>query len=155
MSPKKNEILTGLPCESEEASDSLGLSVSRRDFFKTVSIAGIATGVISPGATRAQEGVRAIGPNSVPVELTINGQSHKLKIEPRVTLLDAARNQLDITGAKRVCDRGSCGACTMMVDGRAGVLMFHACDRGTGQGDSNCRGACECRWVAPCSAGFL
>ena len=48
----------------------------------------------------------------------VNGKRLELKIEPRVTLLDAIRNRADLTGNKRVCDRGTCGACTMIVDGR-------------------------------------
>ncbi|MGH7970349.1 MAG: (2Fe-2S)-binding protein, partial [Limisphaerales bacterium] len=51
-----------------------------------------------------------------PVTLRINGKVHKLNIEPRVTLLDALRDHLDITGSKKVCDRATCGACTMMID---------------------------------------
>ena len=48
----------------------------------------------------------------------VNGKRVELTIEPRVTLLDALRNRADLTGNKRVCDRGACGACTMIVDGR-------------------------------------
>jgi aerobic-type carbon monoxide dehydrogenase small subunit (CoxS/CutS family) len=51
-----------------------------------------------------------------PIELTINGVVKKLAVEPRTTLLDALREKLDLTGAKRICDRGSCGGCTVLVD---------------------------------------
>ncbi len=90
---------------------------SRRDFLKTVGVGGIAAGVVGPVEADAQQ-VPVVGPGAVPIALTINGKTHKLTVEPRVTLLDAVRNHLNITGVKRVCDRGSCGACTMIVDGR-------------------------------------
>ena len=53
----------------------------------------------------------------MPITLQINGKAHELNVEPRVTLLDALRNELDLTGAKKVCDRGTCGACTVIMDG--------------------------------------
>ncbi len=102
--------------------DSAGLS--RRDFLRGASVTvsgGLLMGV--PGAAAlpaapadAAPGVE--GPGPVPVTLRVNGKAHKLMLEPRVTLLDAVRDHLDITGSKKVCDRATCGACTMLMDGK-------------------------------------
>jgi xanthine dehydrogenase YagT iron-sulfur-binding subunit len=96
------------------------MTVSRREFLKGAGVTGLASAVTAAGVaeTDAQTGPRVLGPGDVPVSLMVNGKRLELKIEPRVTLLDAIRNRADLTGNKRVCDRGSCGACTMIVDGR-------------------------------------
>jgi xanthine dehydrogenase YagT iron-sulfur-binding subunit len=99
-------------------------SFSRRDFLKTAGVGSLATAVTAAGEaevdaqTGVESGARVVGPGEVPVTLTVNGKRVDLRIEPRVTLLDALRNRADLTGNKRVCDRGACGACTMIVDGR-------------------------------------
>ena len=93
--------------------------VSRRDFLKISTISAAAVPILGTKVVEAAgEPVRVYGPGKVPVELTINGQKHALQLEPRVTLLDALRDRLDITGAKRVCDRAECGACTVLLDNR-------------------------------------
>ena len=96
------------------------MTVSRREFLKGAGVTGLASAVTAAGVaeTEAQTGPRVIGPGDVPVSLMVNGKRLDLKIEPRVTLLDALRDRADLTGNKRVCDRGACGACTMIVDGR-------------------------------------
>lgn len=59
-----------------------------------------------------------LAPDSVEVKLSVNGKEYTLQIEPRVTLLDALRERLSLTGSKKGCDHGQCGACTVLVDGR-------------------------------------
>jgi len=91
---------------------------SRRGFIQGVSLGGgaLGTGLLEEPAPAAPANVS--GPGAVPSTLQINGKSVNLTIEPRVTLLDALRNHLDLTGAKRVCDRGTCGACTVIMAGK-------------------------------------
>ena len=92
---------------------------SRRGFIRGV---GISTGALGSGlletAALAEPAGGTAGPGAVPVTLKINGKSHNLNLEPRVTLIDALRNYADHTGAKKVCDRATCGACTVIMDGK-------------------------------------
>ena len=75
--------------------------------------------VLGPKVVEAAgEDVTVHGPGKVPVTLNVNGKKLSAELEPRVTLLDALREQFDLTGAKRVCDRGACGACTVLLDGK-------------------------------------
>jgi xanthine dehydrogenase YagT iron-sulfur-binding subunit len=105
------------------ASDDTGVigSLSRRNFLKSLGTTVVASAV-SQAKTVAQEieklnAEKVHGPGAVPITLKINGESHALELEPRVTLLDALRNHTPLTGSKEVCDRASCGACTVLVDG--------------------------------------
>src|SRR5207247_2042310 len=84
-------------------------SVSRRDFLKTAGISSLAASVSGVAEAEAQTGTgpRAVGPGDVPVQLMVNGKRVDLRIEPRVTLLDAPRQRADLIGNKRGCDRGS------------------------------------------------
>ncbi len=102
-----------------------GSGFSRRKFLKGVGVGtgALSAGLLSPAETLSHAGGALAfgtpqGPGAVPITLHINGQAHRLSVEPRVTLLDALRMDLEITGAKRVCDRGTCGACSMLLDGK-------------------------------------
>ena len=94
--------------------------VSRRDFLKISGISVAVPMVATPRVLLAAgKEVPVHGPGKAPMEFTINDKKYKAKLEPRVTLLDALRDQFDLTGAKRVCDRAECGACTVLLDSKA------------------------------------
>jgi xanthine dehydrogenase YagT iron-sulfur-binding subunit len=115
--------------ENGEQSDA-SVKVSRRDFLKYGSVAVTLGAVPAAGllaakaaeshaaATGGTGGGNLIGPSAVPMTFNVNGTKQSLRLEPRVTLLDALRNHMDLTGAKKVCDRGQCGACTVIMNGK-------------------------------------
>ena len=89
---------------------------SRRSFLKTAGVGAAASTVVGVAA-KATSAPTVLGPDAVTLNLKVNGAAQKVTVEPRVTLLEALRDHLDLTGAKQVCDRGSCGGCTVLLDG--------------------------------------
>lgn len=101
------------PTPPDDESDKTAFS--RRSFLKSAGVGAAATTMVGVGARG--EAATILGPDAVTLSLKVNGAVHQVTVEPRVTLLDALRNHLDLTGAKQVCDRGGCGACTVLLDG--------------------------------------
>ncbi|WP_308197899.1 (2Fe-2S)-binding protein [Saccharopolyspora soli] len=94
---------------------------TRRTVLKSTAVTAagvVAVPNIASAAPAAEGPAQAIAAGaSVGIDLTVNGQRRSVVVEPRVTLLDALRERLGLTGTKKGCDRGECGACTVLVDG--------------------------------------
>ena len=94
-------------------------ALTRRDFMKISGIGAAVPLVLGPTIVHAAgEDVEVHGPGKVSTVLNVNGKKLSADLEPRVTLLEALRNDFNLTGAKNVCDRGACGACTVLMDDR-------------------------------------
>ncbi|MEO3761934.1 (2Fe-2S)-binding protein [Streptomyces sp. B8F3] len=96
---------------------------SRRSVLKAGGVAATelvaAGGMTAPAVAAAGEAGATAPPDpTAEITLRVNGEAHRVTVEPRVTLLDALRERLGLTGTKKGCDRGECGACTVLVEGR-------------------------------------
>lgn len=99
-------------------------TVSRRSFLSNAGALGMASPAV-PLFAAAKEAPEAHGRSAsrvpektVPITLRVNGRDHRLRIDPRTTLLDCLRETIQLTGTKKGCDHGQCGACTVHVNGR-------------------------------------
>jgi xanthine dehydrogenase YagT iron-sulfur-binding subunit len=138
---RERERLEDTSRESDASQSLLG-RVSRRSFLSHLGAAGIAVAAppilaATPADPVAPETVQDEAAGSaeglVPLTLRVNGRARQLRIDPRTTLLDCLRENLDLPGTKKGCDHGQCGACTVHVNGRRvnsclSLAVMHAQD---------------------------
>jgi len=108
------------PCWTPSDEDEAPPDPSRRTFLIGSAVATAGAFVLP---LVADEPAATMDMNVIPVSLDVNGSVHQLRLDPRTTLLDALREHLDLTGTKKGCDQGACGACTVLIDGR----RFNSC----------------------------
>jgi xanthine dehydrogenase YagT iron-sulfur-binding subunit len=101
--------------DADEQDDRSGLS--RRSFLRSTGAATAGLAVAEPVSAEAADGPAVVGPDPVSITLRVNGAARTLAVEPRTTLAEALRGPLGLTGTKIACDRGTCSACTVLLDG--------------------------------------
>lgn len=108
--------------EQERSAPTDAFRVSRRSFMQTLGVSAAAGAIQAKAAgilaEKPVDGPAVLGPDAIEIELKINGKPTSMKIDPATTLLEALRMHASLTGAKEVCDRGSCGGCSVIVDGK-------------------------------------
>ncbi|MCX5689613.1 MAG: (2Fe-2S)-binding protein [Planctomycetota bacterium] len=117
---------TRLSDSAPEADDGvLAARVSRRNFMQSLGVSAAAASVagsakaLAAGTKAGEPGAMAtLGPGAVDIALTVNGTKHSVKVEPCTTLLETLRHHIGLTGSKEICDRGSCGGCSVLIDGK-------------------------------------
>jgi xanthine dehydrogenase YagT iron-sulfur-binding subunit len=125
-----------LPEHAEQKSkNTLGSRITRRSFLGHIGAAGVAVAATPAIASTLQETATQAAPaapGTRRITLSINGEEHTVQLEPRVSLLDCLREDLNLTGTKKGCDHGQCGACTVHINGRRvnSCLTFAAMHEG-------------------------
>jgi xanthine dehydrogenase YagT iron-sulfur-binding subunit len=134
-------------------------AVSRRGFLKTIG--GSAAGVGMAGRLLGKEPATQAGPGEVEtsqtrrISLTVNGRKISLQVEARETLLQVLRNRLRLTGTKRVCNRGECGGCTVLLDGKPVYACHMLAVQADGQGVDTVEGLAAGGKLNPLQQAFI
>jgi xanthine dehydrogenase YagT iron-sulfur-binding subunit len=117
--------------------------------------AGLHGARLFSAAQAATVTLTARGPQPVPISLMVNGKSHQLEVEPRVTLLDALRERLDLTGTKKGCDQGTCGACTVLLEGKRVNSCLTLAMMAQGRAVTTIEGLADGDELRPMQAAFI
>ena len=141
------------PCYTPPDDDDQPDDPSRRSFVLGTAAAAAAI-VVTPILGSADPAPK-VDPNAIPVALTVNGTRHDLRLDPRTTLLDALREYLDLTGTKKGCDQGACGACTVLIDGRRYNSCLTLAVMHGGQKITTIEGLAANRRLHPVQAAFI
>ncbi len=137
---------------------------SRRAFLAQLATAGVGVAAAPVLLAKPRPAKPADAPpaeagfvpaGAVPVTLRINKKEHTLKLEPRVTLLDALREHLEMTGTKKGCDHGQCGACTLHVDGKRVLSCLTLAITAQGKEITTIEGLAEGDTLHPVQAAFV
>ncbi len=134
--------------------------LSRRTFLKglgtsAVAVASVQVGAVADELNKHAGGPQPQGPGAVPVTLEINGEARDFQLEPRVTLLDALRYHTPLTGAKEVCDRGTCGACSVLIDGKLTYACMKLAIDAQGQKITTVEGLAQNGQLTPVQRAFV
>jgi xanthine dehydrogenase YagT iron-sulfur-binding subunit len=133
---------------------------SRRDFLKKSAVAGIGVAAVKltdvvPVAASEPAIINGIPVERMSVALNINGKTHTLPVDTRTSLLDALREQLEMTGSKKGCDHGQCGACTVIIDGRRQLSCLTLAAMCDGRKVTTIEGLAEGDKLHPMQAAFI
>ena len=131
--------------------------VSRRDFIKGMGTGALGTAVLPPllGQTITTKKGRVPVFNRKTISLTVNGKALSFEVEANQTLLDVLRDKLDLTGAKKVCDRGECGGCTVLLDGAPIYACMYLAVRTDGKAVTTVEGLAEGEKLHPVQEAFI
>jgi len=133
-------------------SDDTREGFTRRDLVRGGLVGAIAASV--PLGARAAE-PSTIGPGPAPLELFVNGATHRVSVEPRVTLADALRDRIGLTGTKVVCGRGACGACTVLMDGNTVCSCLVLAQEASGKTITTIEGLAADGRLSPIQEAFI
>jgi aerobic-type carbon monoxide dehydrogenase small subunit (CoxS/CutS family) len=133
------------------------MSEESRGFTRRTLVRGTLVGAIAATArvkASTPEG-GPIGPGAAPLELSVNGATHRIAVEPRVTLADALRDRIGLTGTKVVCGRGACGACTVLLDGATVCSCLMLAHEAAGKKITTIEGLAENGRLSPIQEAFI
>jgi xanthine dehydrogenase YagT iron-sulfur-binding subunit len=145
--------------EPTEAFDPAG--VSRREFLgmsiASMPVVGVAAGAVKSSRPAAPHPApaAAAGAGTLPVTLNVNGRERQLRLDPRISLLDALRENLDLAGTKKGCDHGQCGACTVLIDDRRVLSCLTLAAMASGRRVTTIEGLAQGDHLHPVQAAFL